>query len=156
MILYTLNNKNSVSKMFKIYIGVSIFCVILWKIYGNFSHGVSSIYMTYLFAWPLIMGALVNLVFMVIKKLPRPGSFSVNLYNSGVAALTVSSLLRGIFEIAGTACYLQTYLYNVGRLEHNIIIWRKCPGNFVCYGHYFCHVKKYRAEYNTANYEKWS
>ena len=28
-------------------------------------------------------------------------------------------------------------------------------GNFVCYGHYFCHVKKYRAEYNTANYEKW-
>ena len=116
MILYTLNNKNSVSKMFKIYIGVSIFCVILWKIYGNFSHGVSSIYMTYLFAWPLIMGALVNLVFMVIKKLPRPGSFSVNLYNSGVAALTVSSLLRGIFEIAGTACYLQTYLYNVGRL----------------------------------------
>ena len=116
MILYTLNNKNSVSKMFKIYIGVSIFCVILWKIYGNFSHGVSSIYMTYLFAWPLIMGALVNLVFMVIKKLPRPGSFSVNLYNSGVAALTVSSLLRGIFEIAGTACYLQTYLYNVGRV----------------------------------------
>ncbi len=116
MILYTLNNKNSVSKMFKIYIGVSIFCVILWKIYGNFSHGVNSIYMTYLFAWPLIMGALVNLVFMVIKKLPRPGSFSVNLYNSGVAALTVSSLLRGIFEIAGTACYLQTYLYNVGRL----------------------------------------
>ncbi len=102
--------------MFKIYIGVSIFCVILWKIYGNFSHGVNSIYMTYLFAWPLIMGALVNLVFMVIKKLPRPGSFSVNLYNSGVAALTVSSLLRGIFEIAGTACYLQTYLYNVGRL----------------------------------------
>ncbi len=116
MILYTLNNKNSVSKMFKIYIGVSIFCVILWKIYGNFSHGVNSIYMTYLFAWPLIMGALVNLVFMVIKKLPRPGSFSVNLYNSGVSALTVSSLLRGIFEIAGTACYLQTYLYNVGRL----------------------------------------
>lgn len=116
MILYTLNNKNSVSKMFKIYIGVSIFCVILWKIYGNFSHGVNSIYMTYLFAWPLIMGALVNLVFMVIKKLPRPRSFSVNLYNSGVAALTVSSLLRGIFEIAGTACYLQTYLYNVGRL----------------------------------------
>jgi hypothetical protein len=102
--------------MFKIYIGVSIFCVILWKIYGNFSHGVNSIYMTYLFAWPLIMGALVNLVFMVIKKLPRPGSFSVNLYNSGVSALTVSSLLRGIFEIAGTACYLQTYLYNVGRL----------------------------------------
>lgn len=116
MILYTLNNKNSVSKMFKIYIGVSIFCVILWKIYGNFSHGVNSIYMTYLFAWPLIMGALVNLVFMVIKKLPRPGSFSVNLYNSGVSALTVSSLLRGIFEIAGTSCYLQTYLYNVGRL----------------------------------------
>lgn len=102
--------------MFKIYIGVSIFCVILWKIYGNFSHGVNSIYMTYLFAWPLIMGALVNLVFMVIKKLPRPGSFSVNLYNSGVSALTVSSLLRGIFEIAGTSCYLQTYLYNVGRL----------------------------------------
>ena len=102
--------------MFKIYIGVSIFCVILWKIYGNFSHGVNSIYMTYLFAWPLIMGALVNLVFMVIKKLPRPGSFSVNLYNSGVSALTVSSILRGIFEIAGTACYLQTYLYNVGRL----------------------------------------
>jgi hypothetical protein len=72
--------------------------------------------MTYLFAWPLIMGALVNLVFMVIKKLPSPRSFSVNLYNSGVSALTVSSLLRGIFEIAGTACYLQTYLYNVGRL----------------------------------------
>lgn len=39
---------------------------------------------------------------------------SANLYHAGVAAVTVSSLLRGILEIAGTASDYQAFLMTAG------------------------------------------
>lgn len=44
----------------------------------------------------------------------RPGRLAYNLYNSGAAAVTVSGMLRGIFEIAGNSSDYQTYLMYAG------------------------------------------
>ncbi|MBR0516136.1 MAG: hypothetical protein IJJ89_04795, partial [Eubacterium sp.] len=84
-----------------IFAGISVFSLIFYLIYDRFSHNVRSPYMTWLFLWTLILGVLPCLILLVLNKLPRPGRITINLYCSGVAALTVSSLLRGIFEIAG-------------------------------------------------------
>jgi len=58
--------------------------------------------MTYMFLYPLIPGALVFLIF-TLTGIKKPDRISYNLYNSGIAALTIGSLLQGIFKIAGTS-----------------------------------------------------
>ena len=95
----------TMAKSTLVYSCVAVFCLIFFLIYDQFSHGVHSPYMTWLFGWPLLLGAL-----------RRPGWLSVRLYHSGVAALTVSSMLRGIFEIAGTASDYQQWLMIAGGL----------------------------------------
>lgn len=121
MILSTLENRRqckarrpNAGKCVLVYLGISVFCQIFYLIYDQFSHGVRSPYMTWLFAWPFLLGFLPGMVFWRFQKVRRPGRFAVNLYNSGVAAVTVSSLLRGIFEIAGTDSVYQQRLMYVG------------------------------------------
>ena len=116
MILYTSVTKQApdLRRAMILYAGISAFCLIIFIIYDQFSHNVRSPFMTFLFLWPLILGVLPVLLLRKIRKLPRPGRFTWNAYNSGVAALTVSSLLRGIFEIAGTASPFQTGLMFAG------------------------------------------
>ncbi len=97
-----------------IYLAVSAFCVVFAWIYARFSHGVHSPFMTYLFAWPLLLGALPSLIGWLFPRIRPMGRISGNLYPAGVAALTVSSLLRGILEIAGTASVYQSALTVVG------------------------------------------
>jgi hypothetical protein len=101
--------------------------------------------MTYLFAFPLVLGVGGNLAvagvgYIVGKTISvkststqslnstaaEKGSsetspknsvlydIALNLYYSGIAALTASSMLRGIFDIAGTASVYQTYLMYAG------------------------------------------
>ncbi len=70
--------------------------------------------MTYLFAWPLLLGALPSFIGALFPGIRPMGRISGNLYPAGVAALTVSSLLRGILEIAGTASVYQSALMVVG------------------------------------------
>lgn len=97
-----------------IYLGITAFCIIFYLIYNQFSHGVHSPYMTFLFAWPLCLGAVPSLLLWKIPAIPPQGRISANLYHSGVAAVTVSSLLRGIFDIAGTASDYQVWLMAAG------------------------------------------
>lgn len=114
MTLYTSDIRPNMKKGALIFAGISVFSLIFYLIYDRFSHNVRSPYMTWLFLWTLILGVLPCLILLVINKLPRPGRITINLYCSGVAALTVSSLLRGIFEIAGTASPLQKGLFIAG------------------------------------------
>lgn len=84
---------------------VSVGAFFFDKIYAVFAHGVRSASMTYLFLYPLLGGVLVYLLLAlfcpeIVER--RQYRLFVNLYNSGIAALSVGSLLRGIFEIAGT------------------------------------------------------
>lgn len=96
------------------YLGITVFCAVFYLIYNCFSHGVHSPYMTYLFAWPMVLGLLPCLVFWRLPRFRQPGNICINLYHPGVAAVTVSSLLRGIFEIAGTASVYQEWLMIAG------------------------------------------
>jgi len=92
--------------MFKIaliFLAVSLFCIVFNFIYAKYSHDVNSNYMTFMFAYPLIGGTMVYLLIGAISKARMPGRFVVNVYNSGIAALTVGSMLKGIFDIAGTS-----------------------------------------------------
>ena len=93
---------------------ISAFCLLVFLIYNLFSHGVTSIFMTFLFLWPLLLGTAPALIFLFARSLPRPQEWSLWMYRSGVACCTVSSLLRGILEISGTASAYQVYLMGAG------------------------------------------
>ena len=105
--------------MFKtalVFLVVSLFCILLNYVYSRYSHGVYSNYMTYMFAYPLIGGVVVNLLAGTILKTRVPGRFAINIYNSGIATLTVGSMLRGIFDIAGTSSPYQPVFVVMGWL----------------------------------------
>ena len=97
-------------RTFAVYAGVAVFCTVLFLIYDRFSHDVRSPYMTFLFGLPILLGVVPFMILAVRDDIRRPGRLAFNLYNSGVAAIIVSSMLKGIFEIAGTGSPLQSYL----------------------------------------------
>lgn len=88
---------------------ISAFCLIFALVYEHFSHGVTSLYMVCAFLIPLLGGFLVNLI-IESAGFVIPGKWSSNLYNSGIAALTVGSLVKGALDIYGTTNHL-TIIY---------------------------------------------
>lgn len=103
VILYISENKKSDRKSVIGYLCVSIFCVIFSTIYEYFSHGVYSNFMIYMFLFPLLGGVFPFLAVSFIHHLPHPCRLSANLYNSGIATLTVGSCLQGVLDIYGTS-----------------------------------------------------
>lgn len=115
--MFTLANrfrKDSMGKSVLVYGGVSLFCQVFYRVYDIFSHGVRSAYMTWLWAFPAAFGVIPCLLLFMVSEKYRPGRIAVNIYHSGIAAMTVSSLLRGIFEIAGTGSAYQELLMHLG------------------------------------------
>ena len=95
-------------------LSVSAFCFVFYLIYNIFSHGVHSPFMTFMFAWPLfLVGVPAGLLYW-IDALPGPSLLASLFWNTGTAAATVSSLLRGIFEIAGNSSIYQHMLMIAG------------------------------------------
>jgi hypothetical protein len=86
------------------YLAVSVVCVIVANVYALFGHGVRSSAMDYMFLYPLIGGFVIKILSTLVRGDYSRGikRVGVNLYNSGIAALTCGALLRGIVEIAGT------------------------------------------------------
>ena len=91
----------SVLKNAFVYLACALFCALFGAIYEMFSHEVYSYYMIYAFAIPLGLGAFPFLMIGLFGK-KLPGRFSINAWNSGVAALTVGCLFKGVLEIYGT------------------------------------------------------
>lgn len=89
-----------------VYGAVTVFTVVASSIYAQFAHGVSSAAMTYMFLYPLVGGVIPALVLWALALrgagVPR-SRVAFNLYNAGLATLTVASFLQGVLEIAGTA-----------------------------------------------------
>ncbi len=79
-------------------------------IYFQFSHGVSSPHMTYLFLYPLLFGVLIGILLYFFEKKSTDYFWSSHLYHTGLTALILGSILRGIFDIAGTASIYQSAL----------------------------------------------
>lgn len=108
--MYTSDIENKTTlKTILTYLFCTVFCAIFGAVYEYFSHGVFSYYMLYAFAFPLIGGVTVYFL-LLFFKLPLPGRLALNLYNSGIAALTVGSIFQGILEIYGTTNRL-IYIY---------------------------------------------
>ena len=85
-------------------------CIVFNFIYAQFAHGVSSNFMTFMFAIPLCLGVLPALVAWFVKARPVPVTARQS-WGLSIACLTVASCLHGIFDIAGTASpYLPAYV----------------------------------------------
>ena len=83
------------------YAFASAFCALFGAIYEHFSHQVYSYYMIYAFAIPLLLG-LLPLLLIGTGDRPQPGRFFLNVYNAGIAALTLGCLFKGVLDIYGT------------------------------------------------------
>ena len=100
-----------------IYLFISAFCLLIFLVYNIFSHGVLSFFMTFLFLWPLVLGvfpAFLLFLQMKNKRVFLRSCVPLRLWRSGVAAVTMASLLRGVFEIAGTDSIHTAVLFAAG------------------------------------------
>lgn len=95
------------------YLLVSLFCALFGAVYERFSHGVYSFYMIYAFGFPLAGGTLPFLAISLSRK-RYPGAVARNLYHSGIATLTVGSIVQGILDIYGTTNRLTGLYWIVG------------------------------------------
>lgn len=107
-----------IRKTIIVYFFISIFTIIFDRVYSMFSHGVNSSYMYLMFLYPLIGGTVSYLIFDILVSNFNYKKFRLyfNIYNSGIAVLTVGSLLHGIMEIAGTSSPYLIYYTIVGWL----------------------------------------
>lgn len=96
------DNKVRLLKTAFIYLLITIFCSVFGAVYELFSHEVYSFYMIYAFAIPLLGGVLPFMLAAMFNTSEFPGRLSLNLYNSGIAALTTGSIVNGVLEIYGT------------------------------------------------------
>ena len=94
--------KRNMRKISLIYLLVAIFSALFGIIYEQFSHGVYSGYMIFAFAFPLIGGTLPFAALSLFAHGLLPGRLPRFLYNAGIAALTVGSMMKGVLEIYGT------------------------------------------------------
>lgn len=89
------------------YAAISLFVFLASSLYNVFARGVTSLPMLHAFYFPLFLGMFLHM-FLIFRERnvhfagSRGFRLFENVYNSGVACLTVSSILQGIFEIAGT------------------------------------------------------
>ena len=105
--------KNKFVKRSFMYFCISMFCAVFGGIYEIFSHGVYSNYMMYAFLFPLIGGALYNLILYSLRLRLQRG-LSLIFYNTGIAALTIGSIVRGILDIYGTDNILANVYWYAG------------------------------------------
>ena len=105
--------KNKFVKRSVMYFCISMFCAVFGGIYEIFSHGVYSNYMMYAFLFPLIGGTLYNLILYSLRLRLQRG-LSLIFYNTGIAALTIGSIVRGILDIYGTDNILANVYWYTG------------------------------------------
>lgn len=99
------------NKTVKTYGFTTLFCIAFNYIYSLFGHGVSSPFMSYAFVFSLVLGVG---GFIALGRLNVENRIAFNLYNAGIATLTIGSLLRGIIDIAGADTIYPVYYFVVG------------------------------------------
>ena len=83
----------------------ALFCALFAAVYEAFSFGVYSYFMLFAFVAPLL-GCSLPYSIMIFKNKNIPDTLALYLWNSGIAALTVGSIIEGVIEIYGTTNYL--------------------------------------------------
>lgn len=109
------NSKKALKTAF-LYLFIALFCVLFGAVYELYSHEVYSFYMIYAFVFPLIGGTLPFMILSLERTKKYPNAIARNLYHSGIATLTVGSVVRGVLEIYGTTNTMADYYWPVGIL----------------------------------------
>ncbi len=108
----------------------ALFCALFAAIYETFSFGVYSYFMIFAFVVPLLGCSLpYSIIVFINKKIPE--SLSLRLWNSGIATLTVGSLVQGVIEIYGTTNQF-VIIYGIAGAVFCIsgfIVWLSTPSS---------------------------
>ena len=109
-----------IKKQFIINLISSIFLLLFSIIYAQFSHGVSSNYMTFAFLIPLIMGFIPISLIPFHKKISKKSNFFLQ---ASIITLSLGSILMGVLEIYGTTNSLVNYYFPIGFILLGISIF---------------------------------
>ena len=90
----------SIYKTAFIYLGIAGFCGLFSIVYEANSHGVVSGWMVWLFAWPLLGGALPYALF---ARFSGRAPWARMAHHGAVACATVGACVTGVLEIYGTS-----------------------------------------------------
>lgn len=112
------------SKTGFLYLFLSMFCILFGAVYEYFSHEVYSNFMLYAFVFPLAGGVL-PFFGIAFYRIPIPGRAARNLYHSGIASLTIGSVMEGVLEIYGTTnrLVLVYWVLGIGFLLLGLILY---------------------------------
>lgn len=106
--------QSHIAKTGYVYLLISLFCVLFGAVYERFSHEVYSGYMIYAFVFPLAGGALPFMSMSLFGCRHLPGRLPLNIYNAGIATVTVGSIMEGVLEIYGTTNDLLRFYWYIG------------------------------------------
>lgn len=96
----------------RVYLIISVLCAVFGAVYELFSHKVYSFYMIFAFMIPLLGGFVPSLIMYALNVKRCRADAAGGLYRSGIATLTIGSIIKGILEIYGTTNALsRLYLY---------------------------------------------
>ena len=107
--------KKRAAKTAAVYLVIALLCSVFGTVYELCGFGVFSMFMIFCFIPPLVLGSLPFFAIYLLGK-GMPGRLAFNLYNSGVATVTVGFIFRGVIEIYGTTNRLSHFYSLFGAL----------------------------------------
>jgi len=116
------------------YSGLTAFCIVFDRVYFLLGHGVESIYMLWLFLYPLLGGLLpLGVLWIFVDHATEVPLFRIayNAFNTAMATLLLGSALSGVIEIAGTASIYPKYFLLVGWIIYAVSIGLYLLGLFL-------------------------
>lgn len=113
------------NKRLIIYLAITLFCGLFSFVYGLFSHGIYSMFMTYLFTIPLALGVIPELICKYVPKFRAGSAWARLMQNFAIATLATGSTLQGVVEIYGTTNSAIVYYEVAGAafLVTAIVLW---------------------------------
>ena len=124
----TEENAKRATKTAFIYLLITLFLVLFGAVYEVFSHEVYSFYMLYAFTFPLVGGVLPFSVMNICRWKRYPHALARNLYHSGIATLSIGSIVQGVLEIYGTTNILTMWYWIIGTVLVVLSIISFCAG----------------------------
>lgn len=95
---------------------ISVFLVVFNIIYTHFSYGQYSLYMRYMFLFPLIMCCLIPSVFYILKAYGYVNRLAFNLWNASAATFVFGCIVKGVIEISGRQTDFERIYFSLGSL----------------------------------------
>ena len=108
------DKKRAAGRQTIIYVCFALFCGLFSATYEHFSHQIYSNYMIWLFAFPLLLGALPYTLIGLLKRLPLPAQHTADVWDCGITTLAVGSCVTGALEIYGTTSSYTAAYWPIG------------------------------------------